>query len=244
MRPPFLALSFALLLPAIALPDEATDLRDKALAAAAKDPADLKKFRVHTLKCKAVSHLIAGLEGTFELAAEWPGKLRATWDMGSGPTRNAVTDCCLDDQGWRQGTNIPLSDLSLEDLNDMRANTYAVFAATLLTISDAETKLAPAGRSKVGGDAVVGLKLSRRPWPDITLYFDEKTYLLRKMTYRARDSGIVVTKEMIFSDHADVAGIKLPTRQTALVQGKEIYTWKDMEYAFPDKIDPKTFEKP
>ena len=96
----------------------------------------------------------------------------------------------------------------------------------------------------MGGDAVVGLKLSRRPWPDITLYFDEKTYLLRKMTYRARDSGIVVTKEMIFSDHADVAGIKLPTRQTALVQGKEIYTWKDMEYAFPDKIDPKTFEKP
>jgi len=35
----------------------------------------------------------------------------------------------------------------------------------------------------------------------------------------------------------------LPTRQTTTIDGKELYTWTEMEYAFPGKLDPKLFEK-
>jgi hypothetical protein len=28
------------------------------------------------------------------------------------------------------------------------------------------------------------------------------------------------------------------------IQGREVAEWTEIEYAFPDKLDPKTFEKP
>jgi len=225
--------------------DEATDLRDKALAAAAKDPAALKKFRVHTIKAKGTSRLTPEpVNATFDMAAEWPGKLRASWEFGAGANKNTATICAFDDQGWRTATNIPLGDLTPEELTDFRADVYAVFMSTLFPLAEDGNTLTLAGRSKVNGDAVIGLKVSRRPWPDVTLYFDETTFLLRKMVYRSREAGVVLTKEKFYEEHKDVGGLKDPGRERTMVQGREVYSWTEMEFAFPDKIDPKTFEKP
>jgi hypothetical protein len=135
-------------------------------------------------------------------------------------------------------------ELRLETLNDVRADVHAIWVATLTTLKDTETKLALAGRGKVGDTPVLGLKVSRRPWPDITLYFDEKTGLLRKMAYRSREVGVFVDKEFLYEGHKDVDGLKLPTKQIIRVGGTEIADWKEIEYSFPDKIDAKKFEKP
>jgi hypothetical protein len=228
------------------LADEATDLRDKALAAAAKDPADLKKFQIYTLKAKGKSHLTGEpLDARFDLAAVWPGRVRTTWEFGGGANKQTATKCAVDDQGWQLAPGLAPTELTPEEQSDFRTDAYAVvFTSTLLTLSDAKNTLTPAGRSKVSGDPVAGLKVSRRPWPDITLYFDEKTNLLRKMTWRSRQSGVMLTKEMLFGGHKEVGGLMLPTKQATWVDGREIYTYTEMEFGFPDKIDTSTFQKP
>jgi hypothetical protein len=240
-----LTLLFLLAVPAVAHPDEVTDLRDRVLKAAAKDPADVQKFKAFTLKAKGTSLL--GPEpavGTFELVAVYPGKLKVSWAFGSGDTKTAVSVCANDDKGWRSQSGAPARDMTIEELNDLRTDTYGVFASTLLTLTEPETKLAPGGRSKVGGAPVVGLKLSRRPFPEVTLYFDEKTYLLRKMTYRGRENGVVVSKEMVFGGYKEVGGLMLPTTQSTSAEGKEAYNLAEMQFTFPDRLDLRTFDKP
>jgi hypothetical protein len=245
MRYPLLALPIALLWPAAARPDEATDLRDRAVQAAAKDPADLQKFRIHTIKAKGISKLTPEpVPAAFELAAVYPGQLKATWEFGTGATKNSVTVCASNDQGWKRVGSLPAADMGLEDLNDLRADAYAIWVATLMPLTDPQTKLAAVGRSKVGNDAVVGLKVSRRPWPDVVLWFDANTHLLRRMNYRSREAGAMLNKEMIYGGHKEISGLKVPTTHTTIVQGREVYSWLEMEYAFPDRLDVKTFAKP
>lgn len=239
------ALAVALVLPAASRADAVSDLKDKALKAVAKDPADLKKIRTHTLKAKGLSKLNAEpAPATLEIMASWPGQLRATWEFAAGTAKNGITLCGSDDKGWRRPVGAPAIDLSVEELNDFRSDAYAYWVSTLTTLNDVETRLSAGGTAKVGDKPVIGLRVSRRPWPEVTLYFDEKTGLLRKMTYRSRDAGVSTTKEMIYDDHKDFGGLMLPTKQTTIVQGREHYNWTDMEYAMPEKIEPKLFEKP
>jgi len=245
MRRFLLALPLTLLAVSPARPDEVTELRDRVLQAVAKDPAEIQKFKIYTMKAKGISKLSAEpTEATFELAAVYPSKLKGTWEFGGGANKKFVTICAADDKGWRHGTDFPVADLTIEELNDFRTDVYGVFSSTLLTLTEPETKLSLAGRSKVGTDSVVGLKLTRRPFPPITLLFDEKTYLLRKMMYRGRENGVLMTKEMIYGGHKPDGGLNLPTTQTTTVDGKEVYSWTQMKFEFPDKLDGKTFEKP
>lgn len=245
MRCLLLTLPLALVWTATARPDEVADLRDRVLRAAAKDPKDLKKFRMFTLTAQGTSLLgPEPVTGTFRMVAVYPGQLKLSWQFGSGDNQSMVTVCADNDRGWRKDTGLLTTDLPPEDLNDLRTGIYGVFASTLLTLTEPETKLSLGGRSKVNGDPVVGLKLSRRPYPDVTLYFDEKTHLLRKMSYRARENGVVALKETLFGDHKQVTGLVLPTTQTTYTRGREEYSLKDMRYEFPDKLDGKTFDRP
>jgi hypothetical protein len=240
-----LALPLALLVTASARPDEVTELRDRVLHAAAKDPADIQKFKIYTMKAKGTSKLSAEpTAAVFDLTVVYPSKLKGTWEFGGSQNKQSVTICASDDKGWRVGTNFPITDLSVEELNDFRTDVYGVFSSTLLTLTEPETKLSLAGRSKIGADSVVGLQLSRRPFPQITLQFDEKTNLLRKMSYRGRENGVLMTKEMVYGGHKTVGGLTLPTKQTTVVDGKEVYSWTEMTFDFPDKLDSKTFDKP
>lgn len=244
MRAILLTLSFATFFCANARSDEASDLRDKALKAYAKDTSDLKKTRLYTLKAKGISTLgNQPVPATFEMTAGFPGHLIATWEFGAGTNKRVITMCGADDRGWKKIDTTMAMELSVEALNDFRGDAYAVGVSTLITLNDVSSKFSAVGRSKVGDDSVLGLKMSRAPMPDVTLYFHEKTGLLRKMTYRSREAGVTTTKDMIYDGHKETGGLMLPTRQTTLVDGKELYTWTEIEYKFLDKLDPKMFEK-
>lgn len=244
MRAIFLALPLAILFAATARSDEASDLRDRAIKAYAKDPADLKKIRIHTLKAKGVSTI--GNEPvpvTVEMAASWPGHLKAISEFGTGANKRVIAMCGADDRGWKKiDAGMPF-EFSGEELSDFRGDAYAVWVSTLITLNDADSKLTAAGRAKVGDDPVLGLKVSRRSWPDVTLYFHEKSGLLRKMSYRSGALGATTSKDVTYDGHKQSGGLMLPTRQTTNIDGKELYTWTEMEYAFPEKLDPKVFEK-
>ncbi|HKB02206.1 MAG TPA: hypothetical protein VKD90_08305 [Gemmataceae bacterium] len=245
MRSLFFVLPLTLLAAAAVRADEATDLRDRVIKAHAKDPADLKKFKVHTVKAKGEfrpgSDAVAA---TFEMAAVYPGRMKLTWEFGTGATKTSATLCGTDDQGWRKGSNFAAMDLAVEEVNDFRADAYAIWVATLITLDDKETRLSAAGRGRVGSSPVVGLKVARRPWPEVVLWFDDKTGLLRKMAYRSREAGATLNKEMTYDGHKEAGGLMVPTRHTISIQGREVYNWKEMEYTFPDRIEPDVFTKP
>lgn len=245
MRPLLLVLSFALVLTPAVRADEATDLRDRALKAFAKDSSDIKKMRVHTLKAKGTMKIAnEPMPAMFEESAVWPGQVRFFWEWGTGATKNSVTLGGVDDRGWRKIGTAPAMDLSIEEQNDLRADAYAMWVATLSTLSETDSNLAVATPTKINGGPAFGIKVTRRSFPDVTLYFDEKTGLLRKMAYRSREAGVTLNKELIYDGHKQIKGLMLPTKQTIVIQGKEAFVWGELNYEFPEKIDAKTFERP
>lgn len=245
MRPLLLVLSFALVLTPAVRADEATDLRDRAIKAFAKDPSDIKKMRVHTLKAKGTMKIAnEPMPAMFEESAVWPGQVRFHWEWGTGAAKNSVTLGGVDDRGWRRIGTSATMDLSIEEQNDLRADAYAMWVATLSTLSEIDSKLTVVTPIKINGDPAFGIKVTRRSFPDVSLYFDEKTGLLRKMAYRSREAGVTLNKELIYDGHKQIKGLMLPTKQTIVIQGKEAFAWAEMEYEFPEKIDAKVFEMP
>ena len=202
-------------------------------------------MHVYTLKAKGITKI--GPEpspATYELSAVWPGKVRFHWDFGVGANKSSLTIVGVDDRGWRKIGTGAATDLTVEDSNDVRADSYAMWVSTLSTLTRPDNRLAVAPATKINGMSAFGLTVSRRSFPDITLYFDEKNGWLRKMAYRSRDAGVTLKKAMIYDGHKNIHGLMLPTKQSTIIDGKEAFAWSDIEYTFPEKIDPKVFAKP
>ena len=215
------------------------------LKAFAKDPADIKKLRVHISKAKGVAFLGSETQpATQEIDAIWPSSMRINWQFGSGDKQHSIIQSVVDDRGWHKETNMGVEKLDVEKLNDLRADAYAIWTASLTTLTEGQPKLSLAAPTKINGVPVVGLKVSRRSFPTVTLYFDQKTLLLRKMEYRNRNAGVNLKMEMFYDGHKDFGGLMLPTKQNTVIQGKKLFDWSEITYTFPEKIESKIFEKP
>ena len=91
---------------------------------------------------------------------------------------------------------------------------------------------------------MTSITVTRRNWPDMTLSFDPKNNLLRKISYKARDNGVTKLQEILVGDHKEIEGVQLPQSMTLLMEGKEVFSWNKFEYLFPGKIDRAIFERP
>lgn len=225
--------------------DEAADLAARVLKACAADPADLKKLRTYTSKAKGTA--VYGrdvLPASYDIRAIWPGQFSIYFEFDDKGTKKTITKAVSEDRGWQRVGGFPATELGIEDLNDFRTDVYGMWVYRLVTLAEAGTTLELAPKAKVNGEPVVGLVITRRPWPPVTLYFDEKTAFLRRAVIKSRDGAVVTTKQLTFDAHKSIGGVMLPTKQITVVEGREMFNWTEIEYTFPDKIDPKVFEKP
>ncbi len=157
-------------LPATAAGGDAEDLRDRVLAAAAKDTDTLKKLRTHTLKAKGISKTgPAAVAAIHEMYGVWPGKTKMVWEFGSGGMKSGSTLCATDDRGWAAGLRTPAIDMTITQVNDFRGDAYAIWMVTLLPLTEAGNTLTLLDPAKVGDRPVVGLKVTRRPRPGVNL---------------------------------------------------------------------------
>src|SRR5207302_8644209 len=100
MRRLLLIVSIALVVPAVARPDQATELRDRVLKAFAKDQADIKKMRVHISKAKGTAfYQAADRPATQEIYAVWPGSWRINWDFIVGDKKISKVQIASDYKG-------------------------------------------------------------------------------------------------------------------------------------------------
>ncbi len=83
-----------------------------------------------------------------------------------------------------------VQDVGPEERKSMGISTYADRVTSLLPLlNDKGFTLAPLGEGKVEGRPVVGVKVSSKGQPDISLSFDKESGLLAKYAYRSRVAG-------------------------------------------------------
>lgn len=240
----FFACVLLVLSSSVAWADEADDVLEKAIKAQAKDPAALKKLTTHVCLGKGQGRLGEQLVEVQMLRHnQWPGAFRIGFSFGKEPNRSVINMVVQDDRGW-QMRNDAVAELSADQINEVRMDVYGLWTSMLVSLRDASVKLSTIPGIKVEGEPTIGVKVARRPWPEMSLYFDEKTMFLRKQSFRAPDGGVTKTKEHVFEDYKLFEGVYLPTKIRTVVGGVEIFRWEGLEYNFPTSFPKDTFEKP
>ena len=98
--------------------------------------------------------------------------------------------------------NAQTTDLPLDFHRSLMDYCYA-FGLALMPqrLRDADFQLSPAGEVKVNDRPALGLRVSRKGWPDVNVYFDKESGLVVKAATRegaghqaGGDGGIVVQR--------------------------------------------------
>jgi hypothetical protein len=176
------------------------------------------------------------------LYGQLPGKFR----LESARTEDGKTTLFVKiingDRGWtlQDGKAVPMSR---EELAQTRDTFYHKrLDATLLPLRDKDVRLKALGESKVDGRAVVGVKVSRKGYPDVSLYFDKKTKLLLKSERQVMGpNGKPVPHELHYSDYKDHKGVKVARRTRVVVAGKAVGDVRITEFETFPKLDESLF---
>jgi hypothetical protein len=147
-------------------------------------------------------------------------------------------------KGWRSLNGV-VTELDKDEVATYREQAYVAGISDLHGLNAKGVKLASLGGSKVGGKAAVGVRVSSKGHPDISLYFDKDTGQLLKRVYSGEAGAGVVkfTAETLYSDYRNVSGRMVAFRVRETRNG--IVTTMDFsEVKLAEKLPDATFSKP
>jgi hypothetical protein len=203
--------------------------------------------RAQTLVRKSAGQMtVAGKEMSFaeEYTAQLPERVRREVDVRAGDQKLHTLVVVNGDKGW-QSSGGAVTELTPERRKELREDDYVQWLTTLLPLKkDTSLQLTPLPETKVNGEPALGVKVSRKGYPDVKLYFDKKSRLLVKTERSAAEAGDPVLREETYGAHKDFDGVKLPTKIVQTAAGKKVREITEASYKFPRKIEEATFGKP
>ena len=114
-----------------------------------------------------------------------------------------------------------------------------------IKVNQPPSKIAPAGKAKIGDQEVIVLRMPLSPDRSQRMYFDTQTGLLLRVVVLTQTPIGRVPEQYDFEDYRDVDGVKMPfTIQYATVDGRAAATRKFTEIKHNVAIDDEKFKKP
>jgi hypothetical protein len=137
-----------------------------------------------------------------------------------------------------------VKEMKNEELAEFQEEADIFWLMSLVPLGGAGFEVTPLPPLKVNGEDANGIKVSCKGHEDARLYFSEPTGLLVKIERRARESGVQVDKEYVFSSFKIFDGVQLPTRTLELTNGKTQADVTTTSYRFLDRVDAGAFARP
>jgi outer membrane lipoprotein-sorting protein len=236
------ALLAAALLAAMSRADDAADARavvDKAIKASGGADA-LAKFKAQTFREKGTYYGMGdGLPYTGIYSVEWPNRFRMEIE-------GIFTMIVAGDKGWVKSDK-GVDVMTAEQLAREKNNMHGPYIASLLPLSDKAYTLATLPEAKVGDKPAVGVKVTCKDRPDVSLWFDKATGLLVKVEQMVETDdpkAKTVKQETVLSDHKEFAGCKMATGLVVKRDGKKFVEAVMSDFNPAEKLDEKLFSKP
>jgi hypothetical protein len=176
---------------------------------------------------------------TIELVRSLPDRFRLTAEVG----RIKTTIVFNGDKAW-QSDGGPAVEQQQAHVQELREEAYVDWIITLVPLTRTGFTLSTLPKTKVGGEAAVGIKVVRKGSPEVRLYFLESSGLLARAEREAREVGLKVDKEYLYSAYKEFDGVKLPTKQVVLINGRKFTEFTSSDVSFPARLPEKTFAKP
>jgi len=150
------------------------------------------------------------------------------------------------DKGWVHA-NGETKDMTKEQLAGTKIERYVDLVTTLVPLKEKEFKIEKLPTVKVNDQPAVGVKVTRKDRPTVSLYFDEKTGLLVKTRWRpksAEKGDAEVDQETFYSDFKDTPAGKVAGKIVVKRDG-ELYLETEREEVKPiEKAAKDAFAKP
>ena len=225
---------------------EALKIVDAAIQAAGGE-AKLAKLQTVTLKGKGTV-TVPNEEGTvaFEATVHGLDRLRLDLELTGKDNNTLKLSIGLSgDKSWIKN-NDRMEDAPPEVTTLLKAEMHAMrVAQSLPLLKDKDLKLSPLGEMKIDDRAAVGIKITKKDYPDVDLYFDKETRLPLKFELRIKEpNGQEITTAWLFSAYKELAGVKHPSKVALLREGEKLLELEIGEVKPEEKVDESTFAKP
>jgi hypothetical protein len=238
-----LAGSVAFLIPsAVRADDRETALEVIEKAIKAHGGEEVLGKAVHQTRSAKGTVQLGGKDVSFtaEVVVSLPERQRIVFDFDK---RLQITTVVNGDKGWSlQGG--AAAELGKERLEEVRDELYVWWLATLVPLKKGSFELTPLAEIKVNDQPAVGVKVSSKDRKDVKLYFDKNSNLLVKIERRARETGVALDKEYVFSNFKEFDGVKMATLEITSTNGRKSQEVTLTSFKILTKPDDKAFEKP
>jgi hypothetical protein len=229
--------------------DEDATLREVIAKAIKADGGldNLTKFKASVTKQKGKIHTPGGdLEFTSESSIQLPDRLRSEVHIKFGDQQITVVQIFAGNKGWIQLMG-KTDDMNKDMVEEVKEQMNAANISNLTCLNDKEYKLSSLGEVKVGDRPAIGIRVERKDYRDVNLYFDKDKGLLLKLETRAKDvmqGGQEYTSTTLHSDHKKVEGRMVAHKVNVERDGKPFVDTEVTEVKISEKLDDNLFDKP
>jgi hypothetical protein len=224
---------------------DARAIIDRALAARGGE-ANLAKTAAAASKFKGKFHSAAG-DGdmTGSIQTQDPDRLRLELKLSSGGMEFTILQVVDGDKGWFSFNGEP-QEFTKDMKAEAREQIHVGRAIDLRGLRGADVEVVAAGEVKVGTKAAAGVRVARKGYRDVNLYFDKDNGLLLKSETRSKDptTGEEFTEVKLYDDYKKVNGLMVAHKIEVTRDGKPHAEMELTEVTFSEKLPDATFAKP
>ena len=247
MTSALIAFTMTSALPSLARADNAAELKTvvENVIKAHGGEAELKKLQATTQKLKGNINT-QGVEIAFTAEVVTSGQDRMRMDFDGDVSGQKIHLFLIFNRtkGWLK-INDDTKEMEKEQVAEHLEKGNASWIATLIPLRDKAYTVSLVGEDKVGTTPAVVLRVERKNFRDVTLFFDKKTHLLLKAETRVKEDGTgqEVSEETFFSDYTNDA-LRRPKKLVVKHDSKPFLDMEITEFKAEEKIDDSLFDKP
>ncbi|MGF1580650.1 MAG: hypothetical protein ACFCD0_14910 [Gemmataceae bacterium] len=190
-------------------------------------------FGGNKLKYTAVYTIVMPVKFRFDLAMDMDGKQIKLSAASDGKT------------AWEQmGSQVRVMEKT--KAIEFQHNVYSMAVANLFPLRSQKYKLTLLGESKLGEATLIGIRAKRKGKRDVSLYFDKKTWLLKKTTTTiiSEFTGTKQKQDVYFSEYRDQNGAKVFHKLVIQRDGKDAIIEEYSNQRNLPRVDASFFTKP
>jgi hypothetical protein len=207
----------------------------------------LTKYKAGVSKEKGKIHIIGqALDFTSETSFQLPDRLRSEVHFKIGGQDVTLIQVINGKKGWIKGGN-KTDEMSKEILEEAKEQLNTANITQLVCLREKDYKLSPLGEVKVGSRPAIGVRVERKGYRDVNLFFDKDKALLLKMEGRGKDimqGGQEYTSVTLYNKYKKIDGMMVPHKVTIERDGKPYMEVEITEVKISEKLDDSLFEKP
>jgi hypothetical protein len=180
-----------------------------------------------------------GLPFKGKYATQWPDQFRMEIE-------GVFTIVLNGDKGWTKMGD-ETKAMTKEQLAQQKTEHRAGHLASVLPLKNKAFQLEALDEIKVNKQPAVGVKVTRKGYPEVKLYFDKKTGLPVKLAFRGKapeQKFKEVDQEYYYQDYKAVDGRQIPAKIVIKLDGKLFVEAKIEDWESKEKLDDKVFAKP